>query len=331
MVHSESKCLLILGGGEDGEDPADPVPPSGGGGVAARRPTVWLRLPLAALEVGTAMAWPLLLLSLLPSLALQAGGSAVSPGDYGINQPKHLSAPVGGSIEIPFSFYHPWELAEDPKVAISWRRGHFHGEFFYNTTPRFTHKDFKNRLRLNWTQGQESGSLRIWNLRREDQTVYFCRVHLNTKTEGRQTWQIIEGTNLTITDATETTSQSPRDIATTAGLRDTEGKSSTGSLPLTLETALGVAAACVALKTVVLGLATLLWWKRRKGERHWRATSPSPHRKGEQEGGRDHTAFLNDRGSWSSLCRAGSFPTSSVSCPDPGQGNFIFGGDASSP
>ncbi|XP_008065292.1 paired immunoglobulin-like type 2 receptor alpha [Carlito syrichta] len=159
-----------------------------------------LRLPLAALEVGTAMAWPLLLLSLLPSLALQAGGSAVSPGDYGINQPKHLSAPVGGSIEIPFSFYHPWELAEDPKVAISWRRGHFHGEFFYNTTPRFTHKDFKNRLRLNWTQGQESGSLRIRNLRREDQTVYFCRVHLNTKTEGRQTWQIIEGTNLTITD-----------------------------------------------------------------------------------------------------------------------------------
>ena len=66
-------------------------------------------------------------------------------------------------------------------------------------TPLFTHKNFKNRLFLNWTEPEKNGSLQISNLRREDESVYFCRVQLDTLRDGKQRWQSIEGTKLTIT------------------------------------------------------------------------------------------------------------------------------------
>ena len=118
---------------------------------------------------------------------------------YEMKQPRDLSAPEGGSILIPFSFSYSWELAKDPNMRISWRWNHFHGEFIYNTTPLFTHKNFKNRLFLNWAEPEKNGSLRISNLRREDESVYFCRVQLDTLRDGRQHLQSIEGTKLTIT------------------------------------------------------------------------------------------------------------------------------------
>ena len=132
---------------------------------------------------------------------LPPGGSAkCKSGFYAeVNQPKHLSAPVGGSIHIPFSFCYPWELARDPRVRISWRRREFHGEFIYNTTPPFTHKDYEGRLSLKWTKGQRNGSLQISNLRKEDESKYFCRVQLITLTGQEQMWQSIEGTELNIT------------------------------------------------------------------------------------------------------------------------------------
>ncbi|XP_039316321.1 paired immunoglobulin-like type 2 receptor alpha isoform X4 [Saimiri boliviensis] len=153
------------------------------------------------------MGRPLLLLLLLPlPVFLQAGGSAgSSPGyPYGVTQPKYLSAPMGGSVEIPFSFYHPWVLARPPNVRIRWRRDHFHGEVFYSTRPHFIHKDFSDRLFLSWKEGQESGFLRISNLQKEDQSVYFFRVQLDIQTgdinkSETKKWQSIEGTNLTIT------------------------------------------------------------------------------------------------------------------------------------
>ena len=84
-------------------------------------------------------------------------------------------------------------------MRISWSWKHFHGEFIYNTTPLFIHEDFINRLFLNWTEREKTGSLRISNLRREDQSVYFCRVELVTQRYGKQVWQSIEGTKLTVT------------------------------------------------------------------------------------------------------------------------------------
>nr|XP_042123856.1 paired immunoglobulin-like type 2 receptor alpha [Peromyscus maniculatus bairdii] len=145
-----------------------------------------------------AMAWILLLH--LPTACLQAGNSAGSNrlNAFGVNQPANLSGVQGGSIEIPFSFYFPWELAEDPQMRIFWRWKHFHGEFIYNSSSGFIHEHFKNRLILTWTQPQTSGVLRILDLKEKDQTGYFCRVLLNTR-EGIKFWQSIDGTNLAIT------------------------------------------------------------------------------------------------------------------------------------
>ncbi|XP_054416217.2 paired immunoglobulin-like type 2 receptor beta [Pongo abelii] len=241
----------------------------------------WLCWSPRPLEKNKAMGQPLLLpllLLLLPLAFLQPGGSAGSGPSlpYGVTQPKHLSAPMGGYVEIPFSFYHPSELATASNMKISWRRGHFHGQFFYRTRPPSIHKDYANRLFLNWTEGQKSGFLRISNLQKEDQSVYFCRVELDTPGSGRQQWQSIEGTKLTITQAvTTTTTWRPSSTTTTAGLRVTEGKGHSESWHLSLDTAIRVALAVAVLKTVILGLLCLLRWRRRKGQQRTKATTPA--------------------------------------------------------
>ncbi|XP_036028181.1 paired immunoglobulin-like type 2 receptor beta-2 [Onychomys torridus] len=209
------------------------------------------------------MAWILLLL--LSAACLQAGYSAGSNRErpFGVNQPAHLSGVQGGSLEIPFSFYFPWELAEDPQMRILWRWKHFHGEFIYNSTPTFIHKHFKNWLILNWTQPQTSGVLRILNLKEKDQTVYFCRVHLNTR-HGVENVQTIGGTHLTITHAISTTMQSPSILTsavTTAGLEDTEGQRNPSLV--NLGATVGVVLATAVLITPVCVLMIFLWGKQR--------------------------------------------------------------------
>ncbi|XP_036027492.1 paired immunoglobulin-like type 2 receptor alpha isoform X2 [Onychomys torridus] len=215
------------------------------------------------------MAWILLLL--LSAACLQAGYSTGSNrvNGFGVNQPARLSGVQGGSIEIPFSFYFPWELAEDPQMRILWRWKHFHGEFIYNYTPPFIHKHFMKRLSLNWTQPQTSGVLRILNLKKEDQTVYFCRVRLNTR-EGIKFWQSINGTQLTITRAPKTTSTSPTTATsalTRTALTATEGKKSGQKESLGPGTTVGLAVAAAVLLAGVLGLMVFLRWRRRKGQR----------------------------------------------------------------
>uniref|UniRef100_H0X3W5 Ig-like domain-containing protein n=1 Tax=Otolemur garnettii TaxID=30611 RepID=H0X3W5_OTOGA len=228
--------------------------------------------------------WPFLrdLVQLSPSSSFFSCGSAQY---YWIKQPAQLSAPMGGSIQIPFSFYYPGELA-DPTVRIFWRRGNFHGEFFYNTTPLFIHEDYKGRIYLNWKEDQNSGFLRISNLGPKDQSVYFCRVQLKTKKDDWQMWQSIPGTKVTITLRVHTTSLSPAEKtitqsttneATTAGVTVTEGKQSSGSQVLSLEMALGVAVATIVLIGMIVGLIVFLRWKRRKGQQS-KATTPARER-----------------------------------------------------
>uniref|UniRef100_A0A8C9C057 Ig-like domain-containing protein n=1 Tax=Phocoena sinus TaxID=42100 RepID=A0A8C9C057_PHOSS len=156
------------------------------------------------------MGLPLLLTLLLPLASLQAGHRAEpNPNCLGMNQPKKLSALEGDSIHIPFFFYYPWELHKVPNVNIFWRWKHFHGKFIYNTTPMFIHNDFKDRLLLNWTKGGKNGSLQISKLRREDASSYFCRVEMDTQGNGKQMWQSIEGTTLTINPSLQTKARTP--------------------------------------------------------------------------------------------------------------------------
>uniref|UniRef100_A0A8C6DJM1 Immunoglobulin domain-containing protein n=1 Tax=Moschus moschiferus TaxID=68415 RepID=A0A8C6DJM1_MOSMO len=189
-----------------------------------------------------------------------------------MKQPRELSAPKGGSILIPFSFSYSWELAKVPNVRIFWRWKQFHGEFIYNMTPPFTHKNFKNRLFLNWTEREKNGSLRISNLRRQDQSVYFCQVELVTLRDGKKRWQSIEGTKLTITPDTKTTTWGPTTTTITAGLGGSEGKKSSKLWSLTMEPKDGLAlASVVLLKIPIVGLTVYLGWKRSKGK--WSGTS----------------------------------------------------------
>ncbi|KAM9725778.1 paired immunoglobulin-like type 2 receptor alpha isoform 2-T2 [Dama dama] len=184
-----------------------------------------------------------------------------------MKQRRHLSAPDGGSIHIPFSFSYPGKLAKDPNVRISWRWKHFHGEFIYNMTPSFIHENFKNRLFLNWTEPEKTGSLQISDLRREDQSVYFCRVELVTLTYGKQQWQSIEGTNLTVTPGRKTTTQNPTTTAAataTTSLRNSESGKSPQSWLQSTEAIVGLALASAALVTTIVGLIVYFRCKRSK-------------------------------------------------------------------
>ncbi|XP_052610789.1 paired immunoglobulin-like type 2 receptor beta [Peromyscus californicus insignis] len=209
------------------------------------------------------MAWILLLL--LSAACLQAGHSVGPNRERLLNviQPINLSGVEGGSIEIPFSFYFPWELAEDPDMRILWRWKDFHGEFIYNSTPLFIHEHFKNRFTLNWTQPQTSRVLRILDLKKKDQTKYFCQFQLNSK-RGMESLQSIVGTQLTITHGIRTTMQSSfivTSAVTTSGLEDTGGlrKISLVNLGATI----GVVVATAVLITPVCVLMVFLWRKQR--------------------------------------------------------------------
>uniref|UniRef100_A0A8C6FMF4 Immunoglobulin domain-containing protein n=1 Tax=Moschus moschiferus TaxID=68415 RepID=A0A8C6FMF4_MOSMO len=183
-----------------------------------------------------------------------------------MKQPRELSAPKGGSILIPFSFSYSWELATVPNVRIFWRWKEFHGEFIYNMTPPFTHKNFKNRLFLNWIERGKNGSLRISNLRRQDQSVYFCRVELVTLRDGKKQWQSVKGTKLTITPD-KTTTQNPTTMSATtasAGLGNSEGGKRPWSWLQSTEARVGLALASAALVTTIVVLIVYLICKRSK-------------------------------------------------------------------
>lgn len=196
-------------------------------------------------------------------------GGHTRENDYGINQPAVLSGFLGGSIEIPFSFYFPWELAKDPQMSIAWRWKNYHGEFINNSTLPFIHEHFKDRLILNWTQGQTSGVLRILNLKESDQTTYFCQVFLRT-TKGMKVWRSIPGTNLTVTHASSTPTTLPSTTAATStvpGNSEAEGKENGNISDLDPQTIIGLAVAAAVFLAVILGLIVFLTWKRRQGQR----------------------------------------------------------------
>ncbi|XP_051031595.1 paired immunoglobulin-like type 2 receptor beta [Phodopus roborovskii] len=179
------------------------------------------------------------LLLLLPAPCLHGGNLAGFNrlNVLGVNQPTRLSGVQGSSIEIPFSFSFPWELTKIRQMRILWRWKHFHGDIIYNPSSGFIHEHFKNRLILNWTQPQTSGVLRILDLKEKDQTVYFCRVHLNMRKK-TEIVQSVDGTQLTITHDASTTKQMPSLVTSavaTAGLEDTENQVTSAATTAGLE------------------------------------------------------------------------------------------------
>ncbi|XP_077930521.1 paired immunoglobulin-like type 2 receptor alpha isoform X2 [Halichoerus grypus] len=215
------------------------------------------------------MGLSLLLSLLLLPTCLQAGSSDECDlyPDYGIEQPNNLSAPMGGSVHINFSFYYCWQLANDPRVSVALRRKHFHGEVIYNSTGPFIHEEYKNRICLNLPKGQKFGSLQISNLRKEDEHIYFCRVQVETLRDGTKVWQSLQGTILTVTHAAKRTTEGPTTTApTTTGLSVLEGPGSSASSPLSGGAAVGVALAGAVLIIAILGLILYLRWKKRKGD-----------------------------------------------------------------
>lgn len=174
----------------------------GEGNTQAREP-VLPSVPLPPVGEGVRRAGVIVFISprgFKSLLSAPAGRSAECDlNNYGIKQPDRLSAPQGGSVRIPFSFYHDLELAKDPRVSVALRRTHFHGEIIYNSTRRFIHKDYKNRISLELSEGQRSGSLQISNLQEKDGNMYFCRIQVETSRCGKKVWQAINGTKLTIT------------------------------------------------------------------------------------------------------------------------------------
>ncbi|XP_008767329.3 paired immunoglobin-like type 2 receptor alpha isoform X2 [Rattus norvegicus] len=215
-----------------------------------------------------------ILLLLLSVACLHTGNSAgyQKKYGYGVDQPEHLTGIQGGSIEIPFSFYFPWEFTKDPKISIAWRWKHFHGECIYNSNTHFIHEHFKGRLIVNWTQGQTSGVLRILNLKKNDQTTYFGRIFLQTA-EGMEKWQSIPGTNLTVTNNTSTPATLPSTTTATPSTHPqtvtTEGMKDEPKSGLDPQTIIVLAVAAAVFLAVVLGLTVFLGWRRKQGS-HWK-------------------------------------------------------------
>ncbi|XP_049988913.1 paired immunoglobulin-like type 2 receptor beta [Alexandromys fortis] len=212
------------------------------------------------------IAWVLLLL--LTAVCVQPGNSAGSNrvNGYRVEQPARLSGVQGGFIEIPFSFYFPWELAQDSQMRILWRWKKFHAELIYNSSSGFIHEHFKGRVILNWTQPQTSGVLRILDLKEKDQTVYFCQVRLNTS-KGVLMLQSNDGTHLTITNVVGTTTKSPSlvsSVVTTAGLENTESQRNPSFVNIVAT--VGVIVATAVLITPVCVLMIFLWWKQRPAD-----------------------------------------------------------------
>ncbi|KAM4820511.1 paired immunoglobulin-like type 2 receptor alpha [Thomomys bottae] len=206
------------------------------------------------------MAWVLVALLLLPA------GVWTADTDYGMVQPAEIFAVRGGSVQIPFRFFHTWELPSDPKINLLWRWKDFYGKFIYNMSSGFVHTHFKNRLVLNYTKNGKWGFLSISNLRQGDSTTYYCRVQLNTKDYGLQAWQSILGTKLIVTEAIKTTTQTKTTSERSTSVASEVTSASitvSESQPLNLGAFVGVVVATALCKTGVLGLVVFLRWRRK--------------------------------------------------------------------
>ncbi|XP_030043743.1 protein turtle homolog B isoform X2 [Microcaecilia unicolor] len=134
---------------------------------------------------------------------LRVSGSAQKP-QYQVFQPELVSAVVGESVILPCYFTYPQEIKSNQGMNVSWRINNFHGDYIYNYGQRFTHSDYKGRISLSgFPWGDNTASVRISDLRKNDSNRYYCQVQLR-KNDGKiQEVQSINGTELRVTDSAQ--------------------------------------------------------------------------------------------------------------------------------
>ncbi|XP_043854257.1 paired immunoglobulin-like type 2 receptor beta [Dromiciops gliroides] len=114
-------------------------------------------------------------------------------------QPSELSAPLHGSVTIPFTFSFPWELNQKPNIRICWMQAHLYGKVIYNSSSQ-PHPFFWGRVFLNWKPEEQKGSLLIQDLMKEDEFLYYCIVSASTKYYGVKSISSFQGTQVKVTD-----------------------------------------------------------------------------------------------------------------------------------
>ncbi|XP_044857498.1 paired immunoglobulin-like type 2 receptor beta [Mauremys mutica] len=153
---------------------------------------------------------------LLLLLLLSLVGAAAQDPRYQMTLPEFLSAPAGGSVTLPCAFTYPREIEPLQDVKVYWRRGGFYGEFIYNHTERFTHRDYGGRIVLVGNpRGSRTASIRIDRLRESDASEYVCHVWVQ-KNDGQWfQWRSYPGTRLTVTAPSPTGSTRHPEMVTT--------------------------------------------------------------------------------------------------------------------
>ncbi|XP_067828253.1 paired immunoglobulin-like type 2 receptor beta [Heptranchias perlo] len=141
--------------------------------------------------------------SALRLILLQLSIVLINGAEFHVKQLDHLEAEEGESITIPCSFTYP-ERYRPTAISIRWRRNKFHGEFIINTRDGFVHPDYRGRVEfLGHPYTENTGSIRIKQLKQSDSRKYFCRVEtLGGKSEQ---WQNIPGTALAVRGRTSPT------------------------------------------------------------------------------------------------------------------------------
>ncbi|XP_044857487.1 paired immunoglobulin-like type 2 receptor beta [Mauremys mutica] len=132
-------------------------------------------------------------------LLLSLVGAVAWDDRYMTSLPEFLSAPAGGSVTLPCTFWYPPGFESPQDLRVHWGRGGYHGELIYSHTEGFTHPDYGGRITLvGDPRGNRTASIRIDRLRESDASMYVCEIRAQ-KSNRWESWRSYPGTNLTVT------------------------------------------------------------------------------------------------------------------------------------
>ncbi|XP_020378253.2 paired immunoglobulin-like type 2 receptor beta-2 [Rhincodon typus] len=193
---------------------------------------------------------------------------------FTVNQPDRLESVEGESIEIPCTFAYP-DGYKPTQINIHWRRWEFHGEFIFNTSRRYTHPEYRERIEfLGLPYKERTGTIRIKQLRRQDTTRYYCRVE--TTGEGNKVWQNIPGTFLTVRAWRSTTSKPKVKASTILPEQPPPSATTLTANRRKLAWILGIAVAAVIVLLVSMAIAAAVYVRKKKHLQRGKEPFPRP-------------------------------------------------------